>query len=433
MSEHRKIPTSKVERASRLIKAGGAISLNYVKHYTKKAFQLTSDSSALHQQNATTLFEALGELKGSALKVAQLLSLDTSVLPAEYANQLMRAQHKAPPLSYPLIVKIFRKELGKTPDKIFDSFDRQTTYAASIGQVHRATLQGKQLAVKIQYPGVAESVTSDLKMLKPLALRILKVNAEEAEEFFREVETKLLEETDYENEMRQSQEMARQCAGLAGLEFPAYFPEFSSRKVLTMSWLEGMHLDEYLHTNPSQEERNYYGQLIWDFYDYQAHVLRTFHADPHPGNFLFMADNKLGVLDFGCVKKLPDENYRSLAALFDRHLLNDPQRVEQLLYDLRILLPDDSPPERDFYRSLFYKGYKLLGKPVLNDVFDFGDTAYMEEVFREGRQLSQMKELRNSKSVRGTPHAIYVNRTYFGLYMLLHKLGAKIRTRSAYL
>ncbi len=433
MNEQRKIPTSKVERATRILKTGGAIGANYVKHYAKKALNVKTSKSELNERNAKELFNSLGELKGSALKVAQMLSMDQSVLPTEYIDQLMRAQHKAPALSYPLISKTFKGEFGKRPDELFDSFSRQAVYAASIGQVHSAELNGEKLAVKIQYPGVAESVTSDLKMIKPIALTMMKVKAEDVEEFYREIESKLLEETDYQNELKQSQEMAERCAHLTDLVFPRYYPKLSGKKVLTMSWLEGLHLDEYLRTNPSQKERDHYGQLIWDFYDYQAHVLKAFHADPHPGNFLFIEDSKLGILDFGCMKRIPEDNYRSLATLFDKHLLDQPERVQKLMSDLNIILPTDTQRERDFYTELFYKGWKLLGRPVHSEEFDFGDKAYIDEVFREGRRIGEMKEIRSSKVVRGTRHAIYINRTYFGVYMLLHKLGARVRTKSAYL
>ncbi len=433
MEEQRKIPTSKVQRAARFLKTGGAIGANYVKHYTRKAFNADVSEKDLHELNAKELLSALGELKGSALKVAQMLSMDQSVLPTEYVDQLMRAQHKAPALSYPLIGKTFKSDLGKTPEALFDTFDKQAVNAASIGQVHRATLKGKKLAVKIQYPGVAESVTSDLKMVKSLVLPFVKMKEEDVEEFYREIESKLLEETDYPNELKQSQEITKACAKVDDLVFPKFYPELSGRKVLTMDWLEGLHLDEYLATNPSQRERNHFGQIIWNFYDYQTHVLKVIHADPHPGNFLFMANGKLGILDFGCVKRIPQETYRPLAAMFDRKILDHPGKIIELMRTLNVIQPNDTKEEFKFYSELFNMGLRLLGRPVHQDEFDFGDKEYIKEIFREGMRLKEMKEVRKSKTMRGTPHGIYINRTYFGVYMLLHKLGAKVKTKSAYL
>lgn len=430
--EQRKIPTGKVERAMKVLKTGGAIGANYVKHYTKKALNADVKESDLHEQNAKELLGTLGELKGSALKAAQLLSMD-STLPTEYADTLMRAQHKAPPLSYSLITKTFKADFGKTPEQLYDTFNKEAVHAASIGQVHLATLNGKKLAVKIQYPGVAESVTSDLKMLKPLVLTLLKVKADDVEEFYREIESKLLEETDYHNEFNQSQEIAKACAHIEGLVFPKFYGELLGKKVLTMDWLDGLHIDDYLATNPSQEERNRYGQILWDFYDYQTHVLKLVHADPHPGNFLFMKGGKLGILDFGCVKHIPPEAYKPMAMLFDPSILHHPERVNEVMRMLNVLQPNDTKEETEFYTDLFNMGLRLLGRPVHQDEFDFGDKEYIKEIFEQGKRVSKQSEIRRSKVMRGTRHGIYTNRAYFGVYMLLHKLGAKVRTKSRYL
>lgn len=433
MEEQRKIPTGKVERAARFLKTGGAIGRNYVKHYTKKAFNVEVSQKELDELNAKELIEALGELKGSALKVAQMLSMDQQVLPAEYIDQLMRAQHQAPPLSYPLISKTFITEFGKTPQELFDTFDKQAINAASIGQVHQATLNGKKLAVKIQYPGVADSVTSDLAMIKPIVLSLMKVRSKDVEGFYKEIETKLLEETDYHNELRQSMEIAGQCVNLENIVFPTFYPELSGSKVLTMDWLAGIHLDEYLQKNPSQEERNHFGQLIWDFYDYQTHVLKAIHADPHPGNFLFMDNGKLGVLDFGCIKRIPIETYRPLAMMFDYKIREHPERILDVMRTLNIVLPNDTKEDFDLYHELFNSGLRLLGRPVHLGEFDFGDKSYINEIIQEGLRISKIKKVRKSKVVRGTPHGIYINRTYFGVYMILHKLKAQVKTRSAFL
>jgi len=433
VEEQRKIPTSKVQRAARFLKTGGVIGANYVKHYTKKAFNADVSDKDLHELNAKELLGALGELKGSALKVAQMLSMDQNILPTEYVDQLMRAQHKAPALSYPLIAKTFKTDLRKTPEELFDTFDKHAVNAASIGQVHLATLKKKKLAVKIQYPGVAESITSDLKMVKSLILPFVKMKEEDVAEFYSEIESKLLEETDYPNELQQSQEIAKACEKIDGLVFPKFYPELSGKKVLTMDWLDGWHLDEYLATNPSQEERNRYGQIIWNFYDYQTHVLKLIHADPHPGNFLFMADGKLGILDFGCVKRIPPEAYRPLVMLFDKKILKQPEKILEVMNLLNVIQPNDTKKEIEFYTDIFNRGLRLLGRPVHQDEFDFGDKSYITEIFTEGMRIKQMKEVRQSKVARGTRHGLYINRAYFGVYMLLHKLGAKIKTKSAYL
>ena len=141
-----------------------------------------------------------------------------------------------PPLSGPLIVRTFTKQFGKTPDKIFDQFNLQSENAASIGQVHKAVLNGKKLAVKIQYPGVGDSISSDLKLVKPFAFRLLGMDEKELEIYIKEVEERLLEETDYKLEVRRSIEFSEACKNLENTVFPTYYPELSGSRIITMDW-----------------------------------------------------------------------------------------------------------------------------------------------------------------------------------------------------
>lgn len=231
------------------------------------------------------------------------MSMDKNMLPRAYSEAFAMSQYSAPPLSYPLVVNTFKQSLGKSPLEIFDTFTHKATNAASIGQVHKATLNGKKLAVKIQYPGVADSVDSDLRMVKPLASRIMNVSEVEFNHYLEEIRDRLAEETDYELELARSMEISRVCAQkLDNLYFPEYYPEFSSSRIITMDWLDGMHLKEFLETNPSQQIRDKIGQSLWDFVNFQVHHLRMVHADPHPGNFLFKSDGLVGIIDFGCIK-----------------------------------------------------------------------------------------------------------------------------------
>src|SRR5690606_7866988 len=187
MKEQSKIPTSKVQRATSFIKTGAKLGGNYIKHYSKKAFNPDLSRDELDNSNASDIYESLSELKGSALKVAQMMSMDKNIMPKAYTDKFAMAQHSAPPLSYPLVVKTFQKYFGKNPTEIFDTFSQNAVNAASIGQVHTATLDGKRLAVKIQYPGIADSVSSDLKLVKPIALRILKLSEKDIDQYMEEV------------------------------------------------------------------------------------------------------------------------------------------------------------------------------------------------------------------------------------------------------
>jgi predicted unusual protein kinase regulating ubiquinone biosynthesis (AarF/ABC1/UbiB family) len=427
-SEQSSIPSTKVQRAMRFVKTGAQIGGNYIKHYSKKIVDPSLSKDELHEDNATDVYNALSELKGSALKVAQMLSMEKNILPRQYTNKFQMAQYSAPPLSGPLIVQTFVKMFGKTPQQMFDTFNMKASNAASIGQVHEATLNGKKLAVKIQYPGVAESIKSDLKIVKPIAFRLLDMNEKELDKYIREVEGKLLEETDYELEFERSVSISKLCSHIPNLKFTSYYKEYTTKRVITMDWMEGMHLDEFLKTNPSQEARNKIGQAMWDFYDYQVHVHRAVHADPHPGNFLMQSDGTLGVIDFGCVKEIPEEFYLNYFALLVPEIMQDDQSIRRIMLQQQIVSADDAPNIQAKITDAFIRMTSLLRKPFDYEVFDFGNNAYIDEIYTLGEEVSKMEELRQSKEGRGSQHALYINRTYFGLYSILNVLGAKVRT-----
>jgi predicted unusual protein kinase regulating ubiquinone biosynthesis (AarF/ABC1/UbiB family) len=426
--EQIQIPSTKVERAMRFVKTGVQIGGNYVKHYSRKLVNPELSKDELHEDNATDVYNALSELKGSALKVAQMLSMEKNVLPRQYTNKFQMAQYSAPPLSGPLIVQTFVKSFGKTPQQIFDSFEMKASNAASIGQVHAASIHNKKLAIKIQYPGVAESIKSDLKIVKPIAFRLLNMNEKELDKYIKEVESKLLEETDYELELQRSQRISAQCANIENLVFTTYYPEYSTKKVLCMDWLEGLHMDAFLQTNPSQEIKNKIGQAMWDFYDLQVHELKAVHADPHPGNFIMRTNGVLGVIDFGCVKEIPDDFYFNYFALLVPEIMCDMNVIKNIMLQQQIISNQDSDSVKDKITDAFIRMTNLLRRPFDYEVFDFGNNSYINEIYEMGEEVSKMKELKESKEGRGSQHALYINRTYFGLYSILNQLGAQVKT-----
>jgi predicted unusual protein kinase regulating ubiquinone biosynthesis (AarF/ABC1/UbiB family) len=428
VKEYDRIPVSKVQRASKFISTGAKIGSNYLKHYGKKLINGDVGRDELHLNNATDIYNSLSELKGGALKVAQMLSMDKNILPTAYQQKFAMAQYSAPPLSYPLVVKTFQKYFGKGPTDIFDSFTPKAVNAASMGQVHQAILKGKKLAVKIQYPGVGDSVKSDLAMIKPIALTMFRLNPVEYDEFIQEVESRMLEETDYALELKRSVELSEKSRHLKNIIFPIYYPEFSSDKILTMDWIEGKPLGDLLSEEIPQEERDKLGQALWDFYHFQMHTLRAVHADPHPGNFIITKDYQLGIIDFGCVKVIPDEFYSIYFQLLEKDVLTNLSKREKTFRDLRFVHPQDTKKEEEFFTAIFMKLVELLGRPFSSETFDFADDAYFNELYGFGEKLSTMKELRESKKARGVGEAVYLNRTYFGLYTILHDLKAKINT-----
>jgi predicted unusual protein kinase regulating ubiquinone biosynthesis (AarF/ABC1/UbiB family) len=429
MKEQESIPVTKVQRAGKFISTGAKIGGNYLKHYGKQLMGSQAGKEVLHEVNARDIYNSLSELKGSALKVAQMLSMDKNLLPSAYQQQFSLAQYSAPPLSYPLVVKTFQQHFGKNPEQLFTTFSRTASNAASMGQVHKATLGDKHLAVKIQYPGVGDSVKSDLAMVKPIALRMFDLNPTEYDEFIQEVEARMLEETDYALELQRSIDLSKQSASVTNVIFPTYYPEFSGKRILTMDWIDGKPLGEALKTSLPAKVRNSIGQALWDFYHHQMHSLKAVHADPHPGNFLITPQNKVAVIDFGCVKVIPPQFYADYFELLDPSLLADKKRLTDVFYSLRFIYPEDTEGEKAFFINVFSTLVELLSRPFRSETFDFSDKEYFTTLYTFGEQLSKMKELRKSKKARGVKDALYINRTYFGLYNILHDLEATVSTR----
>ncbi|MDD7913364.1 ABC1 kinase family protein [Polaribacter ponticola] len=426
MKKASKIPITKIQRASKLVKTGAKVGVNYLKYYGDKITKTEEDArEKLNQSNAEDIYDSLKDLKGSPLKVAQMLSMEKSILPRAYVEKFSLAQFSVPPLSEALVLKTFKKSFGKFPSEIYEKFDVKAYNAASIGQVHKAEKDGKQLAVKIQYPGVSDSIKSDLALLKPFVIRMFNMKGKTSDEYFFEVQNKLLEETDYFLEVKQSQEIADACSNISNLTFPRYYPKLSSKQIITMDWMNGIHLSEFVNINSNQERANTLGQALWDFYMYQIHNLKKVHADPHPGNFLVSKEGKLIALDFGCMKTIPLEFYNPYFVLAKKETLSNKALFEEKMFELQILLKEDSKEESEFFSAMFHEMLSIFTQPFHVEKFDFSDEEFFGKITEFGERYSKNTELRSYNASRGSKHFIYMNRTFFGLYNLMFDLKAK--------
>lgn len=420
------IPVSKIQRASKLVQTGAKVGVNYIKYYGDKL--VTTEVEAkdrLNKNNADDIYDGLKKLKGSALKVAQMLSMEKSVLPQAYVEKFSLSQFSVPPLSAPLVVKTFKKYFGKTPNQLFDTFNPNSENAASIGQVHRATKNGKNLAIKIQYPGISESISSDLALVKPIAISMFNIKGKGSDKYFKEVEEKLIEETNYILEVKQSKEIVEACSHIPNLKFPNYYENWSSERIITMDWMQGEHLSEFTSHNTNQEKSNKLGQALWDFYMYQIHILKKVHADPHPGNFLISEDSELIAIDFGCMKTIPNDFYIPYFELAKKENINNTKLFNDTLFELEILKSDDSEEELAFFSAMFHDMLSLFTQPFHNDTFDFSDPNFFKQIAELGERYSKSTELKKMNGNRGSKHFIYINRTFFGLYNLMFDLKAK--------
>ncbi|MGQ9863179.1 MAG: ABC1 kinase family protein [Bacteroidia bacterium] len=425
MAEEKKdtIPTGKIARASKFLKSGVKVGANVLKHQVQKTLGKEVSSEELDRKNAEDLLKTFTELRGSALKVAQVLSQDTVNFSRSFTEVMQQAQYSVPPMSAPLAIQTFKRSIGKSPEEVFDKFNPRAVRAASLGQVHEAWKNGKKLAIKIQYPGVADSIRSDMKLFRTFAPKITRIPLSELEPYIQEMEEKFLEEADYKKELQNSIRFTQLCQNLKGIVFPTYYPELSGDRVLTMEWLEGIHLHEYLAQNPPQEEKQHFGQLLWDFYNYQLHTLRQVNADPHPGNFLFRPDGTLGVIDFGCTKEIPKDLYEAYFALADPQVYQDIPHLDALFEQLALYRAHDAPAERAYVRDLFTRFAQTLAEPYQKGTFDFSQPDFFNRLNQIGEEIAQTREL------RGLRDFLFLNRTFLGLFNFFHRLGVKLDTR----
>jgi len=418
-------PSSKYDRGKIFAKTGLKLGTNYAKRYVKNKVgkkESADETSKFHSDNARQVFNEFSKLRGTALKIAQQLSLDQGVLPDEFADVMSDAQYSVPPINKALARSIIKKELGEYPEKLFAQFNPEAFAAASIGQVHEARLEsGEKVAIKIQYPNVRNTIDSDLSLAKTLLRRFVKKGAN-LEEYFDEIKKTLLEETDYEQEA----EYLDYFYGRFEQDYiitPKLYEKYSSKKVLTMSFIEGQHLQEFLKTDPTQEERNHYGQMLWNFFHDQVDQRDFIHADTHPGNFMITPEGDLGVIDFGCVKKFPVKFTRNYMSLLPHHLEKSVEEIKELYIKLDIVRENPDDPEKEEYFFKYCKKYgDIFAQPYQDDSFDFGSTNFNKKIKRFAKNAPLMNEPRGDKNF------LFSTRMHTGLYNLLVKLEAVVDT-----
>ncbi len=283
----------------------------WVRNWFSGADRREKELAEAHLRAAIAMLRTMGYLRGAAAKLGQTLANFPNIVPDQIVTTLERLQFEAPPMHFALLREHVRDELGREPEQAFATFDQRAFAAASLGQVHRATLKsGEGVAVKIQYPAIGRSIRSDFRNLSAI-LQPLRLGRgwEPVKAQFEEVRRVIDQETDYQREA----EWQRRARSLFHEDDPILVPrvydELSTRRVLTMEYLDGVHIRAFLAGNPSQEQRDRFGGLIYQAQSRLHYAGRLLYADPHPGNYLFRPDGRLGFLDFGCVRPYTDREW----------------------------------------------------------------------------------------------------------------------------
>ena len=293
-----------------------------------------------HAETAAKMVETLGQMKGAAMKMGQFASfIDIDFIPEEYREiyqeQLAKLRNDAPSMPWEDVVGVLEEEYdGESVESLFDFVEHEAFAAASIGQVHRGRLiDGRDVAVKIQYPGIAEALESDLKnagMLVRMAQAV--APGLDAREVTRELRERVLEELDYEYEAQNQRSFARAYRDHPFIYVPDVITRLSRRRVLVTEYVEGINFDEILELD--QEERNRFGEILFRGSFGSVYHLQHFNADPHPGNYLLMKDGRVAFLDFGMTKKLDKEQIELDQRAVDAAVRNDPDGLRDALHDL---------------------------------------------------------------------------------------------------
>ena len=322
---------------------------------------------ARHLEAAERMVDALGSMKGAAMKLGQLASfIDTDFLPDEYRelyqDKLGELRQSAPPMPWEKVKKVLEEEWDEPVEELFEDFEHEAAAAASIGQVHKATLpDGRRVAVKIQYPGVADALRADMQNAG-MILRMAKALAPglDAKAAAEELKERVLEELDYEYEGHNQRSFARGYRGHPFIYVPEVVSRLSRDRVLVTEWVDGRSFDEVKQL--SQAERDRYGEIIFRFCFGSIYHLQHFNADAHPGNYLYMDDGKVAFLDFGMTKQLDREQIELEIAALDAAFADDPERVRTALHDLGFL---NNPKKVD--AELLMEHVKLVGGWYMQD------------------------------------------------------------------
>lgn len=419
-------------RTKRFFKLAGMTASVATRYAGEKIKDVVQDEETRKQSKsraygkmAEDITETLGELKGAVMKVGQIVSQTQDFLPAEFSEALKKLQKEAPPVDFAVIRKQVEGELGSSLSVLFKSFDEAPYAAASIGQVHRAvTHDGEEVIVKVQYPGVARSVNSDLKQLK-LTLKLgglLKMPKESVDRLFNELQERLNEELDYELEAKNLKMFSDFHRDDDKILIPSVVDSLSTASVITLEFVEGDSIDSLDELGYSAFEREQLANTMFHMLSNQLFVFQCIHGDPHPGNFAFRKDGTVVVYDFGCVKKLKPEIVQAYRDAVFYSIDEAYAFVDNALIRLGARVANKPSPGAEYYkvwRDIFFK-------PFMGELFDYGAAQLHIESAKHTGLFFKHLEL-----FQPPVDSLYIDRMVSGHYWILKSMKASANFRTA--
>jgi predicted unusual protein kinase regulating ubiquinone biosynthesis (AarF/ABC1/UbiB family) len=416
------------KNASRFFKLAGltaSVAGDYALGKVKRIFQSEEGALADHEANMQRIGEriadSLGELKGAAMKMGQMAAMAAELLPKEISGALEKLQRDAPPVDFSVIEQQIESEFEQPLGSLFEAFEPVPFASASIGQVHRARVDGRDVVVKVQYPGVDNAVNSDMRHLKLalLASGVLKVDRKTLEASFDEISLRMHEELDYCNESDNVRRFRAYHARHPFVVIPEVVGHRSAKRVLTLAYEPGDSARDFDRLGYSKAQRDLCGRNLWMAMESQIFEFGCIHADPNPANFAFRKDGTVVMYDFGCVKQLAAgvaDGYRQLIV---SGLGEDYDRVEQALLALGVRKAA-GPRASD----AFYKLWRdWLALPILAaNPFDFGTARFEQEMVTKLVPAT----VKNMASFQPSKELVFFNRALVGHYATLRKIGAHV-------
>jgi len=371
----------------------------------------------LHVGNAEAVADALSLMKGAAMKLGQSMALaaGTLDLPPEVQRVLSKLNKDAEPIPFAEIKATVEREIEGPLSQKFKDFDEVPLGTASLAQAHVAhLLDGTEVVVKVLHDGIDVSVETDVMALKAILIggRVIRRPKAELDEIFQEIQDRLIEELDYYQEAVNIQAFGELYGDDPRIRIPKLYPEYCTDRVLTMDRLPGVHIDEFIE-NATPEARNRAGVTLGEMYYEMAFTHRMLHADPHPGNYLFEEDGRVGVIDFGCVKRFDEfwiANYaRAALAALD----GDRDKMLQACRDIGGWTGNDEKAA-----DLLWQFSNTLSAPYRAGMYTIGShhDSTMEKL------TPIIKEIMLYPEVRAPKHMIMLHRSLGGLYSIARKL-----------
>jgi predicted unusual protein kinase regulating ubiquinone biosynthesis (AarF/ABC1/UbiB family) len=371
------------------------------------------------RQSAEAVAETMGQMKGAFMKLGQMLSFVSDEVPEEFRQALASLQASAPPMDFALLRAAAEEELGRPLERAFARFDDKPIASASIGQVHRATLpSGEEVAVKIQYPGVADAIRADLgnaallyRLISPMYPGV------DTRSVIDELRGRIIEELDYAREADNTRTFASLYEGHPFIRVPRVHASHSTARVLTTEFIEGRRFADV--TADDEATRARWGEILFRFVFGSIARHGMFNGDPHPGNYLFDAEGRVVFLDFGCVKYFPDEMLRDWRALVKAHLSGDRAAFAQQLVALTFI-----PSAAGFDLDVLFDYFGYFYEPIQEDrefVFtrEYNAKSFKQVFKPEGDAAGLSKRLNMPRDF------VFVNRIQWGVHSVLAHLGAR--------